>query len=200
MPGRRPTSTSSLPVDRTTTRGRGRTSTRSRPTAASRPTWAGPIGVPLRTASSPVRMSSPVRRTYAPGSAGRSIRTRATPPSVHSTGTIESAPDGTGAPVMIRRHSPRVTARGARDPAGMSPTTGSTTGSCSVAPGRVRGPHRVAVHRRVVEARQRRLGQHVLGAEQPLRVEQGQLDRLRHPQVGQHPPQLLVDAAELAHR
>ncbi len=62
------------------------------------------------------------------------MRTRATPPSVHSTGTIESAPDGIGAPVMIRRQMPRVTPRGAREPAGMSPTTGRTTGSCSVAP------------------------------------------------------------------
>src|SRR5690348_2280897 len=53
------------------------------------------------------------------------MRTRATPRSVHSTGTTASAPAGIGAPVMIRRLRPRVTPRGARDPAGISPTTGT---------------------------------------------------------------------------
>ncbi len=62
------------------------------------------------------------------------MRTRATPRSVHSTGTTASAPAGIGAPVMIRRLSPRVTPRGAREPAGMSPTTGSSTGSSGLAP------------------------------------------------------------------
>ena len=45
------------------TRGRGWTSTRSRPTAASRPTCAAPMTVPERTATSPGWTSSPARRT-----------------------------------------------------------------------------------------------------------------------------------------
>ncbi|BCP35604.1 hypothetical protein MINTMi198_09740 [Mycobacterium intracellulare M.i.198] len=45
------------------TRGRGWTSTRSRPTAASSPTWAAPMTVPARTATSPGWTSSPARRT-----------------------------------------------------------------------------------------------------------------------------------------
>ena len=49
-------------------------------------------------------------------------------PSVHSTGTTASAPAGIGPPVMIRADWPGATARAPEYPAGMSPTTGSTTG------------------------------------------------------------------------
>ncbi|SKU22813.1 Uncharacterised protein [Mycobacteroides abscessus subsp. abscessus] len=63
LPGVRSTSTSSPPTLITDSRGRGCTSTRSRPTAASSPTWAAPMMVPARTATSPGCTSSPVRRT-----------------------------------------------------------------------------------------------------------------------------------------
>ena len=101
-----PGSTSSLPVDSTTTRGRGRTTTRSRPTAASRPSWVAPRCVPadehLR-AGRGVLTGDP---HAAPSAVGVRIATWAMPPSVSSSGTTALAPGGIGAPVMIRTHRP----------------------------------------------------------------------------------------------
>ena len=128
-----PASTSSLPVDTTTTRGRGRTSSRERPTAAARPICTAPRWVPAVRTVSPAATSSPARRTLAPAVGALRMTTVATPPSVHSSGMIESAPAGTIAPVMMRTQEPAETRSGDAGPAATSPVTGRTTGSCSVA-------------------------------------------------------------------
>ncbi len=129
-----PGSTSSAPVDSTTTRGRGWARTVRRPTPARMPSWGGPITVPAASTRSPARTSSPDLRMALPGGAGRLIDTLTVPPSVHSTGTTASAPPGTGAPVMMRVTVPRSTTRDAVSPAGTSTVTGSTTGASPVAP------------------------------------------------------------------
>ncbi len=144
-----PGSTSSLPVESTTTRGRGRTRTVPRPIAASSPSWVGPSSVPAVRTSSPALMSLPRRRMWAPSATGRRTRTSSfstgapmlsaarpvpEPPSVHSTGATASAPGGMGAPVMIRAAWPGPTLGRSPAPAAMSPITASTEGYCSVAP------------------------------------------------------------------
>ncbi len=145
--------TSSLPVDRTTTRGRGRTRTVPRPMAASRAICGGPRTVPAARARSPACTSLPRARTCARASAARCTRTSPpacsgaalagvipaaapppVPPSVHSTGTTASAPGGSGAPVMIRAASPGPTVGSSPLPAATSPTTVSTAGNSSLTP------------------------------------------------------------------
>ncbi len=141
--------TSSLPVESTTTRGRGRTFTVARPIAASRPSWVGPSRVPASSTRAPAAMSLPRRRMWAASATGRRTRTSSSstgaviasaarpvpvPPSVHSTGATASAPGGIGAPVMIRAAWPGPTLGSTPAPAAMSPTTASTDGYCSVAP------------------------------------------------------------------
>ena len=81
-PGVRASSTSSSPTEITETRGRGWTSTLSRPAAASSPTWAAPSTASRRTAMSPGWTSSPRRRTNAADGTLRVIETRALPASV----------------------------------------------------------------------------------------------------------------------
>ena len=112
----------------TTTRGRGCTSTRSWPTAASRAICCGPSVAPGPSASAPAARSSPARRTHSPVRTLVRIATRATPPSVSSSGTTASAPGGIGAPVMIRMHRPGPMPDTERVPATTSPTTGNTSG------------------------------------------------------------------------
>lgn len=104
-PGLRETSTNSSPSEMTVSRGRGCTSTLSRPTAASSPTCAAPMNAPDRTATSPGCTSSPVRRTYCPDRTDCSIRTLA-PPSgcAPDSGTTASAMVGSGAPVSTYTH------------------------------------------------------------------------------------------------
>src|SRR5579875_2688358 len=131
--GRDPTSTSSLPVDRTMTRGRGRTVTRSRPSAASKPSCCGPRAAPAPSAGAPAATSSPARRTHSPVRAGRWIATRASPRSVSSSGMTASAPAGIGAPVMIRIASPGPIPERAFAPAATSPITCRCTGDSPLA-------------------------------------------------------------------
>ncbi len=135
--------TSSLPVDSTTTRGRGRTFTVARPIAASRPSWVGPSRVPASRTFEPAATSLPRRRMCAPSVTGRRTRTSSSgtgaviaaaatpvpvPPSVHSTGATARAPGGRGAPVMIRAAWPGPTLGSSPAPAAMSPTTERTEG------------------------------------------------------------------------
>ena len=61
----------------------------------------------------------------------------------------------------------------------------------------VDGAHGVAVHGRVVETGQGHGGQDVLGQQQTLRVEQGQLDRVDRADAVEHGLQVLVDRAQL---
>ena len=81
-------------------------------------------------------------------------------------------------------------------PAAMSPTTCSVTGSSAPASRGVDGAHGVAVHRGVVEAGQREVGADVLGQQQPLGVEQGQLDRVDRADAVEHDGEVLVDRAQ----
>ena len=171
-----PGSTSSEPVDRTSTTGRRRTGSVAVPTAAARPIWAGPSTVPAGSTTDPAATSSPVRRTCAPTPGPARSRTRSVPPSVCSTGTIASAPAGSGAPVMIRCTVPAASAGTSVRPAGMSAATGSSTGRSAVGSGQLGGAHRVAVHRGVVERRQRHRGDQVGG---------------QHPAAGLGQPHLL---------
>ena len=105
-----PGSTSSLPVEMITTRGRGRTFTRSRPTAASSPICPGPSRVPTveDQLAGPHVLAARGGCTD-PAVGARVMVTAAMPWSVHSTGTTASAPAGMGAPVMIRVESPGCT-------------------------------------------------------------------------------------------
>ena len=59
----------------------------------------------------------------------RWTRKRAVPASVKATGTTASASVGSGAPPLTRTACPGCSRSGWREPAGISPTTGSTTGS-----------------------------------------------------------------------
>jgi hypothetical protein len=135
-PGVRASSTSSSPTEITDTRGRGWTSTLSRPAAASSATCAAPITASRRTATSPGWTSSPTRRTNDADGTPRCTRKRALPPSVNPTGTTASASVGSGAPAATRTACPGCSRSGWRDPAGISPTTGSWTGSESLVPAR----------------------------------------------------------------
>src|SRR3954452_1712453 len=126
-------STSSVPAQRTAIRGRGWTSTRSRPTAASRLICAGPIGGPTWTAGSPGATSSPVRRPWLPAGGAAWTATRTSPWSVQTAGTTTSAPAGSIAPAVTRCASPGPMEAGAPSPAEVSPTTASCTGASSVA-------------------------------------------------------------------
>ena len=59
----------------------------------------------------------------------------------------------------------------------------------------VDGAHGVAVHRRVVEAGQRDLARDGLGEQQPLGIEQGQLDRVDRADAREHGLEMFVDRA-----
>ncbi len=83
----------------------------------------------------------------------------------------------------------------------MSPTTGSVTGFVLAGGPDVLGPHRVAVHRRVVEPRQRRTARRpprrtAVPARRGAPARSAPAARTR----GQDPFQLLVDAEHLARR
>ncbi len=105
------------------------------------------------------------------------IATVSVAPSVTSTGTTAVAPAGSGAPVMIRCAVPGFSVSGSVRPAGMSSATGSRTGLFVARLRDVLGDDGVAVHRRVVEARQRQRRDHVLGEHQPERVGERHGDR-----------------------
>ena len=128
-----PGSASSLPVDSTTTLGRGRTRTDPRPAAAITATCIGCSRVPAVTSTSPALASSPASRIALPYSALARMLTRALPPSVHSTGTTASAPCGSIAPVMILMAVPGWSAYAPVSPAATSAVTGSVTGFSPVA-------------------------------------------------------------------
>ena len=81
-------------------------------------------------------------------------------------------------------------------PAATSPTTGSVTGVVRGWRLGVDGAHRVAVHRGVVEAGQRDVGDDLLGQQQALGVEQRQLDRIDRADRLQYPGQLLGDRTQ----
>ena len=104
------------------------------------------------------------------------------PASVHSTCTTASAPSGIAAPVMIRWAVPPSRAGPSVRPAGMSAATGSVGGQVR----QVGAAHRVAVHRRVRERRQRHRGDEVLGEDPPERPGQRHRLRRRRPQQGGH--------------
>ena len=107
----------------------------------------------------------------------RRIVTESAPPSVSSTGTMVVAPAGTGAPVMIRCAVAGCSVNWSVRPAGMSSATGSTTGCSACGRRDVLGAHRVAVHRRVVENRQRQLRDYIVGQHQPLGLAQRDRER-----------------------
>ena len=124
-PRGRPGGTSSSPVTRTATRGRAPQLTRSRPSEASTATSAGPSSVPAASTSSPLRTSSPARRTFAPAAVSGTC-TRPSDSATRSTGITASAPSGIWAPVEMRMASPRPSDREAGRPARDSPTTASS--------------------------------------------------------------------------
>ena len=81
----------------------------------------------------------PTRRTNAADGTPRVTVSLAAPPSVWPTGTTASASVGSGAPAATTRTAcPGCRRSGWRDPAGISPTTGSTTGVCLARSGRDR--------------------------------------------------------------
>ena len=135
VPGRavRPGSTSSSPMDRTTTRGRGWTSTRERPTPASSATCRAPTRAPERRTTCPSATSSARRRMFSPTAGAERTPTSATPWSVNSRATTASAPAGTGAPDAMRIAVPGTRAAGSTTPARISSVTGRVTGASSAA-------------------------------------------------------------------
>ena len=140
----------------------------------------------------PRRHAGCIRRC-APGGGSS---TRATPRLVSSSGMTASAPVGIGAPVMMRIARPGPMPERDFAPAATSPTTGSVAGSSARRVLGVDRAHGVAVHGGVVEAGQRDRRVDALGQQQPLRVEQGQLDRIDRPDAVEHRREVFVDGAQ----
>ena len=146
---RRRPSTSSSPVDSTPTRARRARPPFVRPMLASTPRWPGPStsrpGRPPRRRR--CRRPPAARASPALGRLADEHRaTRRRPASVSSTMTTASAPAGKGAPGhdphRLARTRPR---RSGAAPAARVPITGAHRVVWR-GPGRVGGPHRVAVH------------------------------------------------------
>ena len=87
---------------------------------------------------------------------------------------------------------------GAAAPATLSPTTASSTGASHAGAGDVVRARGVPVERGLVEGRQRALADDLLGAEQALRVEDGELDRVRLRHRGEDLVEVPLHGAHLA--
>ena len=150
-PQRPPAPTSSSPVVTTRRAGGGRRGAGSSPTDASTPSSAGPSRAPAREHRSPARTSLAGVADVVGVGARRATRARRSPVAarVSSTRTTASAPAGTPRRSRSRRPRPAPT----RASAGLPARDSSTTRSRGARARRVGGPHREAVHRRVVERR-----------------------------------------------
>ena len=155
--GRCPTSISSLPVEITITRGRGRTSTRSRPIAASSAICCGPSAAPAPSAGRAGRQV-----LAGPAHAFAGVHRAADRDPGHAAVGVLERDDRVGAGRDRRaghdpHRQPRAHARArlARRPRRRR-RPAARPGRPRVASRGVDGAHRVAVHRRVVEAGQRR--------------------------------------------
>ena len=148
-----------------------------------------------RSASRPGRRGRPARRR--PRSGGRSC-----PPAARRGRRRAPAPGRSRRRGRRRRHRPAASRRPRPSgpgpdrsttawpaPGTLSPTTASSTGSSRRRAEDVLGAGGVPVQRGLVEGRERALADDLLGAEQALRVEDGQLDRvgLRAPRRGSRP-------------
>ena len=149
-----PAGTSSSPVDTTATRGRGCTDRAGTFAAAASARWPGPSRVPAGSTRSPVRTSSPRRRSERP-TAGASCSATSRGAAV---GELDRH-DGIG-PLGHRcaGHDPQRVAD--REDVVPGVPGGDVTGDRQhdrrpgAGPGELGRPHGVAVHGRVVEARQ----------------------------------------------
>ena len=193
-----PGSASSLPVEMTATRGRGRAGTVACPAAASRPSSTGPILVPAVSSRSPGLTSPPVSRTAAPGSTGaRNV----TWPSA-AAGQLHL--DHRVGPGRQRRagHDAEAAARLQPVLAGVAgrdlPGHRQRHRALRARPGQVRGQHGEPVHRRVVERRQRVRRGDVRGGRGALRVGQAQLPRRERRDRRADLGQVLIDALQVA--
>ena len=132
------TGTSSLPVERIATRGRGTATTCVAPASAAKPMAAGVRIAPAGSTGVPARKAAPRMPTCCPTrNLGSRNRTRwpacaaAVSSTVDSTGTTASAPGGIGAPVMIRAQPPARIGRVLTSPAARSATTSSSMTSAA---------------------------------------------------------------------
>ena len=178
----------------TDTRGRGCTSTLSRPTAASSATCAAPI-----TASAAHRdvtglhvLADPAderRRRHAPvhARAGRRRRrcTRRAPRRRRAWAAAR--------PVATRTAWPGCSRSGCREPGRDLPDHRQRHRLGRGGAGEVDAAHRVAVDGRLVEPGQRALRDDLLGAPQPVRLGDRDPHRRGPHRGGQHPLELLVD-------
>ena len=123
-----PGSTSSSPMETTTTRGAGRTRTRCIPRPARRATWRALMREPRVRTVVPDFTSSARRRTLSPAATAWWMVTRDSPRSVSAQGMTASAPSGMGAPESMRTAAPETRWQGRMSPARTASTTSSTSG------------------------------------------------------------------------
>ena len=163
------TPTSSSPVVTTATRGRRPARTWARAAEASRPISAAPMRIPRSSTTDPAGMSLPAVRRSRPRSTATASSTKPSSRRVSSTRITASAPAGIAAPVEIAQASPGAELRlpAFRRAIRRRPAGGRRSG--------VRGAHREAVHRGVVERRDVLWGQHGLGQHPPQRIAQRDL-------------------------
>ena len=108
---------------------------------------------PRASTVSPAAMSSPARRMSLPGlDRAPGPRPRSPPPSVSSTRTTASAPAGHHRPGRDRDRLARAERARRRVPGARLADHARAAAGLGAGAGGVGGPHRVAVHRRVVEA------------------------------------------------